>query len=252
MKPGYFIFPILSVISFPIILNPEKPYPWNVSALKETEKHSFFFIPGGGYFGRHSPNTFTKCYCGYMEELLGDDFTIIEKPVSKSSFVNVVWALSNGQRPLRKPEKNKKVIVAFSSIMEGLNDETTDINNISSSFGTVLTAQVGIYLSEYFSLNGGQHPAINLAMGASMISKESKLFMKLEELRDKGFITYIIYDELQDPGDSVTGMCGKSKIGAYLRGLRMSIVVFGKYMGQPSILNNNPKTGHIHLQRAQS
>ena len=32
----------------------------------------------------------------------------------------------------------------------------------------------------------------------------------------------------------------------------MSFVVFGKYKGQPSILNNNPNTGHLHLQRAQS
>lgn len=252
MKPGYFILPPLPVISFFFILLLANPYTRSVSAQEDSLIHSFFFIPGGAYYGKHSPNAFTSTYCGFMTELLGEDFRIIDKPVSKASISNVAWALSRGQKPMRKPEKNKRTMIALGSIMEALHDETKDITIVSSSFGTALTAQVGIILADYYSHKAGNKPGINLVLGASMVSRESKLFRRLEELKDAGMITTIIYDELQDEGDTVTGMCGKSRIGAFARGLRMSFVIFGKYKGQPSILNNNPKTGHLHLQRAQS
>jgi hypothetical protein len=187
-----------------------------------------------------------------MNDLLGEDFKIIDEVVSKSSISNVAWALSRGQKPMRKPEKNKKTVIAYKTILEALHDETSDINIVSSSFGTALTAQVGIMLADFFGSSGKEKPDINLVMGASMISKESRLYRRLEELSNQGMLTTLIYDELQDPGDNVTGMCGKSRVGAYARGLRMSFVIFGKYQGQPSILNNNPQTGHLHLQRAQS
>ncbi|MEZ5020590.1 MAG: hypothetical protein R2756_10840 [Bacteroidales bacterium] len=43
-----------------------------------------------------------------MNELLGEDFKIIDEAVSKSSIRNVAWALSRGQKPMRKPEKDEK------------------------------------------------------------------------------------------------------------------------------------------------
>jgi len=235
-----------------IILHLANPYTRDASAQEDSLIHSFFFIPGGAYYGKHSPNAFTRTYCGCMNELFGEDFTIIDKPVSKASISNVAWALSKGQKPMRKPERNKKTVIAFRSIIEALHNQTTDITIVSSSFGTALTAQVGITLADYFSQTADNQPEINLILGASMVSKESQLYQKLEELRKEGIITNIIYDELQDEGDSVTGMCGRSRVGAFARGLRMSFVIFGKYKGQPSILNNNPNTGHLHLQRAQS
>jgi hypothetical protein len=252
MRRAYFILPFVKVMLLSIILHHANPYTRDLSAQEDLRRHSFFFIPGGAYHGKYSPNAFTRTYCGLMNELFDENFTIIDEPVSKSSISNVAWALSKGQKPMRKPEKNKKTGIAFRSIMEGLHDETTDINIVSSSFGTALTAQVGIMLADFFNNSGKERPDINLVMGASMVSKASKLYSKLEELRDEGIITTIVYDELQDPGDSVTGMCGKSRVGAFTRGLRMSFVIFGKYKGQPSILNNNPQTGHLHLQRAQS
>jgi hypothetical protein len=240
------------MILLSVILHLANPYTRDVSAQEDLKRHSFFFIPGGAYYGKYSPNAFTRTYCNVMNDLLGEDFTIIDEPVSKSSIHNVSWALSRGQKPMRKPEKNRKTGIAFMNILEGLHEETTDISIVSSSFGTALTAQVGIMLADFFSIAGKERPDINLVLGASMVSKASKLYCKLEELRNEGKITTIIYDELQDPGDNVTGMCGKSRVGAYARGLRMSFVIFGKYKGQPSILNNNPQTGHLHLQRAQS
>ncbi len=252
MERAYFILSSARVILLSIILYLANPYTRDVSAQDDLKRHSFFFIPGGAYHGKNSPNEFTRTYCNIMNDLLGEDFTIIDKPVSKSSISNVAWALSRGQKPMRRPEKNKKTVIAFMSIMEVLHDETTDISIVSSSFGTALTAQVGIMLADFFINSGKEKPDINLVMGASMISKESKLYCKLEELRSEGMFTNLIYDELQDPGDSVTGMCGKSRVGAFARGLRMSFVIIGKYKGQPSILNNNPQTGHLHLQLAQS
>ena len=252
MRRSYFISRSFQVILLITLLQPANPHTTDVSSKKDHKTHSVFFIPGGGYHGKHSPNEFTRAYCGFMKELFGDDFTIIDKPVSKSGITNVVWALSRGQRPMRKPEKNKKTSIAFNDIMETLHDETTDITIVSSSFGTVLAAQVGIMLADNLTGSGRVKPHINLVLGTSMVSKESRLYCRLEQLRDEGKITCIIYDELQDPGDTTTGMCGKSRVGAYARALRMSFVIFRKYKGQPSILNNNPKTGHLHLQRAQS
>lgn len=242
----------VKVILLSVILHLANPYTRDVSAQEEFKIHSFFFIPGGAYHGKNSPNAFTRTYCDAMNDLLGEDFKIIDEVVSKSSISNVAWALSRGQKPMRKPEKNKKTVIAYKTILEALHDETSDINIVSSSFGTALTAQVGIMLADFFGSSGKEKPDINLVMGASMISKESRLYRRLEELSNQGMLTTLIYDELQDPGDNVTGMCGKSRVGAYARGLRMSFVIFGKYQGQPSILNNNPQTGHLHLQRAQS
>jgi hypothetical protein len=252
MERAYFILSSVKVILLSVILHLANPYTRDVSAQEEFKIHSFFFIPGGAYHGKNSPNAFTRTYCDAMNDLLGEDFKIIDEVVSKSSISNVAWALSRGQKPMRKPEKNKKTVIAYKTILEALHDETSDINIVSSSFGTALTAQVGIMLADFFGSSGKEKPDINLVMGASMISKESRLYRRLEELSNQGMLTTLIYDELQDPGDNVTGMCGKSRVGAYARGLRMSFVIFGKYQGQPSILNNNPQTGHLHLQRAQS
>ena len=252
MERTSFILSSVKVISLSIILHLTNIYSRDVLAQEEHNIHSFFFIPGGAYHGKNSPNEFTRTYCGMMNELLGDDFKIIDEAVSKSSIRNVAWALSRGQKPMRKPEKDEKTMIAFMSIMGALHEETSDINIVSSSFGTALTAQVGIMLADFFITTGKQNPEINLVMGASMVSRDSKLYHKLEELRIEGRLNTLIYDELQDPGDNVTGMCGKSRVAAFAKGLRMSFVIFGKYQGQPSILNNNPQTGHLHLQRAQS
>jgi len=252
MDQTYFILSSVKVILLSMILHLANPYTRDVSAQEDFSNHSFFFIPGGAYHGKNSPNAFTRTYCGFMNDLLGEDFKIIEEAVSKSSIKNVAWALSRGQKPMRNPERNKKTEIAFRIITDALHDETSDISIVSSSFGTALTAQVGIMLADFYVSSGRERPDINLVLGASMVSKESKLYRRLEELKKEGMVATLIYDELQDPGDNVTGMCGKSRVGAYARGLRMSFVIFGKYKGQPSILNNNPQTGHIHLQRAQS
>ncbi|MCU0457646.1 MAG: hypothetical protein MUE37_00955 [Bacteroidales bacterium] len=240
------------VILLSMILHMANPYARDISAQDDLKTHCFFFIPGGAYHGKYSPNAFTRTYCSIMKDLMGEDFTIIDEAVSRSCVRNVAWALSRGQKPMRNPERNEKTEKVFMTILGALHDETSDINIVSSSFGTALTAQVGIMLADYFIKTGREIPDINLVMGSSMISKESKLYCKLEEFRKEGILTTLIYDELQDPGDNVTGMCGKSRVCAFARGLRMSFVIFGKYKGQPSILNNNPQTGHLHLQRAQS
>lgn len=252
MERATFILSLVKVILLSLVLLLANPYTRDISAQEDLRTHRFFFIPGGAYYGKYSPNTFTRTYCDFMKEILGENFTIIDEVVSKSSISNVTWALSRGQKPMRRPEENKKTGIAFSKIMESLRDETSEISIVSSSFGTVLTAQVGIMLADYFFNTGKESPDINLVMGASMVSKKSELYCRLEELRDEGSLSTLIYDELQDPGDNVTGMCGRSRVGAFARGVRMSFVFFGKYKGQPSILNNNPQTGHLHLQRAQS
>jgi hypothetical protein len=212
---------------------------------------SFYFIPGGGYYGRHAPNTFTVTISSYLEGLLGADFKIIEEPISKLAVSNVVWALFHGQQPIRNPEKNRKVSLAFNKIIADKTNQAGQINIIASSFGSVLASQVAIKLARHYESDPFQ-PEINLIFGASMVNKESALFQELKKLQQKGLINKIVYDELQDPGDNVTGMCGKSKVQAFSNTFRITFVFGGNYLGQPSILNNHPYKGHIHLQRAQS
>lgn len=217
------------------------------------ENHQvFYFFPGGGYYGRHSPNTFTYTFCCYMEALLENEFVVVTEPISRITAGNVVWALWYGQKPLSQPQKNKKARLAFERIMSEPHPKNGQIIIISSSYGTTLAAQTAIAVADYYRQAGLEPPKINLFFGASMISKKSKLFRKLEELRAEGVIGLIVYDELQDVGDNVTGMCGNSKLGAFLKAFEMAWVFVENYQGQPSILNNHPYHGHIHHQRAQS
>jgi hypothetical protein len=211
----------------------------------------FYFIPGGGYYGRHAPNTFTVTMCSYLEGLLGADFKIIEEPISKLAVTNVVWALFYGQQPIRQPEKNRKVMLAFKRIIADTLNQGGQINIIASSFGTVLASQLAIKLARFYE-SAAVQPEINLILGASMLSKGSKLFQELLKFQQEGSITCIIHDELQDPDDNVNGMCGKSRLQAFANAFKITCVFGGNYLGQPSILNNHPYKGHIHLQSAQS
>ena len=211
----------------------------------------FYFIPGAGYYGKYAPNVYTITMCSYLESLLGEDFCIIEEPVSQSTVTNVVWALIYGQHPMRHPEKNRKVKLAFDRILADSLDHAGQITIIASSFGTILASQLAI------SLAGGNnpllhHPELNLVMGSSLLCKDSELFHELKALQHDGFIQYFVYDELQDAGDNTAGMCGKSRMEAFFNAIRITFVLDKGYRGQPSILNNHPNKGHIHLQRAQS
>lgn len=212
----------------------------------------FYFFPGGGYYGRHSPNAFTHTFCSYMEALLENDFVVVTEPISRITAINVAWALWYGQKPLSRPQKNKKTRLAFERIMSEPHPKSGQINIIASSYGTTLAAQMAIAVADHYSNAGLEQPEINLIFGASMISKKSKLFRKLDELRAEGVIGLIVYDELQDHGDNVTGMCGSSRPQGIMNAWNIAFVMGGNYKGQPSILNNHPFEGHIHLQRAQS
>jgi len=221
-----------------------------INTLSENTQ-KFYFFPGGGYYGKHSPNAFTLTFCSYMEALLEDRFVLVSEPLSQHSVNNVAWGLWHGQKPLSNPRKNKKIRLAFDRIMSDTKGYD-QINIISSSFGTALAAQLAIELVNYYKNAELLQPEINFVLGASMISKESLLFRELKKFQAKGLIKYVIYDELQDADDNVTGICGKSRLAAFYKALNATMVFGGNYMGQPSILNNHPNKGHIHLQRAQS
>jgi hypothetical protein len=228
--------------------------PHFFTAMKTTANsiQRFYYIPGAYYYGKQAPNIFNITLCSYLEGLLGNDFKIIDEPLSQLPLANVGWALLHGQQPVRHPDKNRKVRLAFNRIIiDDTTGQTDQITIISSSFGSVLASQLAIKLARHYESEAFQ-PEINLIFGASMVNKDSALFQELIKLQQKGLINYIVYDELQDPGDNVTGMCGKSMLQAFSNAFRMTCVFGGNYLGQPSILNNHPYKGHIHWQRAQS
>lgn len=142
-------------------------------------------------------------------------------------------------------------MLAFERILADTNQQADQINIVSSSFGTVLASQLAIKLARFYEDKPAQ-PEINLILGASMLEKDSKLFQELIKFQQEGSIVCIIHDELQDEGDNVNGMCGKSRLQAFANAFKIACVFGGNYLGQPSILNNHPNKGHIHLQRAQS
>lgn len=211
----------------------------------------FYFIPGAAYFSNHPPNIFSTTMCSYLCGLLEEDFKVIQEPLSKNSFSNVCWALYYGQYPIRNPERNHKVVVAFNRILSDTLNQPDEITIISSSFGTVLASQLVLQVFRHYQYQPSQ-PKVNLILGASMVCRESPLFRELLKLREEGFISLIVYDELQDEGDNVTGMCGKTRVEAFANALKITFVLDRNHRGQPSILHSHPTKGHIHWKRAQS
>lgn len=224
----------------------------SLSEIITKSNHKYYFFPGSGNFGGNEPNVFTLTFCMYMEELLGEDFLVVAEALSHKHLINIAWALWNGQRPLNNPKLDTRTRKTFERIATDPHDLPDTITIVSSSFGTVIAAQVGIYLANHCRENGRFHQKIDIIFGASMLSKDSDLFLELEALQKEGMVRHIVYNELQDPGDNVTGMCSNSRLSAFVNAFEIACIFGGTHRGQPSILKDDPNNGHIHLQRAQS
>lgn len=127
----------------------------------------------------------------------------------------------------------------------------------------------GIYyrmpmMNVIWALNNAQKPITNyrknrflakpfhLALGSTMISKESELFHRLENYHNEGIIEKFIHDDLQDQGDNSIGVGGKTKWEAFSNAFGLMMPVFSRKFKGPSFLNTHRQKGHIHRRRSQT
>jgi hypothetical protein len=187
-----------------------------------------------------------------MRDIMGPKFMSVRCMANPYSSGNVLWALWNGQYPLRRPDHDRRIRNSFGYLGIDSLVRTSHITVISSSFGSVLAAQLALYMvNNRDKLGLGPEP-VNLVFGSSMLSKDSPLFRQLETMQARHEIGCILYDELQYPGDNVTGMCGKTRFHAVTEVFRIAFPITGTYKGQPSIFNRDPESGHIHRIRESS
>ena len=196
-------------------------------------------------------NGFTGSFINLMREIMGEKFDLITGIYFDTNIRNVVWALSNAQRPGHLYNNTRLQNISIDQIINKNLDPDTQLIIVSSSSGSVVAAQTASYLAEKNTrLNLLQKP-FHLALGSSMVSKDSELFESLKKYQLNGQIGKIIYDELQDKGDNTTGIGGKTKTEAFINSIGIIIPLLSiKYSG-PSFLNTHPENGHIHRRRSQ-
>ncbi len=214
-------------------------------------EHRFFFFAGGD-FKEGQGNAFTSNFIRYQTEILGNRFSIIEGIYHRMPLMNVVWALNRAQQPGNYPTRNKIIASSFSQILSCPQTSDTKLTLVSSSYGSVVAAQVACQLAEHRQQHKFQHQPFNLALGASMVSEQSELYRRLLHYQEKGLIDRILLSELLDEGDNSNGMGGTSRLEAYGNGLGICFPFLTRKFTGPSFLNDNPVSGHLHRVRAHS
>lgn len=211
-----------------------------------------FYFFAGGDFRKGKENAFTGNFIRYLEEILGSNYRMIRGIYDTRPLVNVVRALKIAQEPVRNPLRNRIISSAAGQILSDPDIATARFHLISSSYGSVIAAQVACHLAGMHQQEKIFSQPFNVALGASLLSKESVLYRQLVYYREAGVIGNILYDELQDEGDNSNGIGGVSRLEAYANGLGICFPFLTRKFSGPSFLNKHPVTGHLHRVRAQS
>jgi hypothetical protein len=228
-------------------MNPETNYQ---KSRNDEELMVWFFA--GGETRDNKFNVFTGSFIRLMSQILEEKFTYIKGIYYPSAMVNVAWALSHAQRPCKDRSGTRMQETAFRQIISNGHSKETRHIIVSSSSGSVVAAQTACYIAEKNRGNKYFNKPFHLALGASMISKESELFRKLEKYRDEGIIGKFIHDDLQDEGDNATGVGGKSRREAFANAFGLMFPIFSSRFNGPSFLNIHPVKGHLHRRRSQT
>ena len=93
---------------------------------------------------------------------------------------------------------------------------------------------------------------LHLALGSSLISKDSCLFKKLISYQEEGYIGKLIHDDLHDKDDNINGSGGITRIEAYSNAFGLMFPVLSTRYNGPSFLNTHPVNGHPHRVRSQT
>jgi len=213
--------------------------------------YKVFFFAGAETI-QNSYNRFTGSFIRLMTEIFHDDFMIISEINFRWPAMNVFWALNNAQKPVPDPENCKIINSALRQITGALLSPTTQIIIISSSSGSVMAAQAACWFAEKNKSYKYCKKPFHLVLGASMVSPESELFLKLKDFQTEGSIGAILHDEVQDEGDTSVGVGGKSRFESYRNAFGLMFPFFSVRYKGPSFLNTNAETGHIHRKRSKT
>jgi hypothetical protein len=181
-----------------------------------------------------------------------NDFDYIRGIYHRLRMMNVIWALNNAQRPVIRHREKGIPVVAYGQIVSSGLTADTKLVIVSSSTGSVVAAQTACYIAEMNKENRFLSKPFDLALGSSLISKESELFMKLENYHKEGVIGKFIHDDLRDEGDNSFGIGGKTRGEAFLNAFGIILPVFSRKFKGPSFLNTHPVKGHLHRRRSQT
>jgi len=141
----------------------------------------------------------------------------------------VAW---HGQRPRLNITNDKRAMMMINSIVADLQQnplkEGEQMNILGTSQGSVTAAQAAIAMVEdptNFGL-AKDFKIDNLVLAGSPLSPKSKLYKKLEALKEAGKIGNIEYENYQAEGDAVTGLASTSRLGAIGKGLKFIGKIF--------------------------
>jgi hypothetical protein len=197
-------------------------------------------------------NVFTGTFIRFMKQILEDDFDLVKGIYFSMPMLNVAWALNHAQRPVINPRKYWITEAAMQQLIPDSFFPDTRLVIVSSSSGSVVAAQAACYLAERNRDWLILRQPFDVALGATMISKESEIFLKLLEYQKKGIIGRIIYDDLQDEGDSSNGVGGTSRCQAWTNAFGLIFPWLSRRYSGPSFLNTHPIKGHLHRRRSKT
>lgn len=197
-------------------------------------------------------NVFTGSFIRLMKQILGDDFDLIKGIYFDMPAGNVAWALNHAQVPISNPKKYEITEAAMNQLISDSFLPDTRLVIVSSSSGSVIAAQAACYLAEKNREWLILQKPFDLALGATMISKDSALYKKLVEYQKKGIIGNLIYEELQDEGDTSCGVGDTTRARAWLNAFGLMFPFLSRKFKRPSFLNVHPEKGHIHRRRSQT
>jgi hypothetical protein len=197
-------------------------------------------------------NVFTGSFIRFMKQILGDDFELMKGIYFNMPMLNIAWALSNSQAPFSSTKKTRFTEVAMQQLIHDRFFPDTRLVIVSSSSGSVVAAQVACYLAERNKDWLILQKPFDLAIGATMISRDSEIYQKLLDYQKKGIISKLIYDDLQDEGDSSIGIGGTSRHEAWSNAFGLMFPWFSRRFNKPSFLNTHPVKGHLHRRRSQT
>jgi len=222
----------------------------NISSIKQDSYMVWFFA--GGETRDDKFNVFTGSFIRLMKLILGNDFDFIRSIYYRMPMMNVIWALNNCQRPVIDPHKNHFVEIAARQIISETYSPHTQIIIVASSSGSIIAAQTVCHMIEKNRENRRFHKPLHLALGSSLISKDSCLFKKLISYQEEGFIGKLIHDDLHDKDDNINGSGGITRIEAYSNAFGLMFPVLSTRYNGPSFLNTHPVNGHPHRVRSQT
>jgi hypothetical protein len=198
-------------------------------------------------------NVFTGSFIRLMKQIMDKNFDYIKGIYYRMPMMNVIWALNHAQRPITvNRKKNRFQEVAYRQLISAGLTPDTQLVMVSSSTGSVIAAQTACYLAEKNRENYFLKRPFHLALGASLISKESELFRKLDNYHKEGMIGKFIHDDLQDERDNSSGVGGKTQGEAFANAFGLMLPVFSRKYQGPSFLNTHPVKGHLHRRRSQT